>query len=77
MEIEIIKSSGRAMCRGDCKMNPEYVDEKGNIKKGNSCAKITIWGAKGGASAFYCRDCIDTLYEDVRKILNPKLWLFQ
>lgn len=78
MKITIIKASGRALCRGPrCEKKPEFVKDNGNIIKDSRCAKVSIWGAQGGSTAFYCRDCIDKLYEDVRKILNPKLWVFQ
>lgn len=77
MRIKLIKASGRAKCRNrDCKNKEEYINENGRIKKDTTCAAITMDSAAGYNTSYYCRDCIDTVYEDIRKILNPKLWVF-
>jgi hypothetical protein len=75
MKISIEKASGTQICRGTCKKDPKYT-ESGRIKNGTSCARIQIESAKGKTSAFYCRDCIDKVYLDVKMILNPALWVF-
>lgn len=76
MKISIEKASGTQICRGiACKKDPKYID-KDRIKNGTSCARITVGSAKGRAHAFYCRDCIDKVYMDVKMILNPALWVF-
>jgi len=77
MRIQLIKASGRALCRSkDCKRLPEYVSEKGRIKSGTTCVAITMDSAAGFNTSYYCRDCVDKLYEDLKKILNPALWVF-
>jgi hypothetical protein len=77
MKIELEKSSGRAKCRSrTCKKKPEYISENGRIKAGTTCVAITMDSAAGWNTSYYCRDCVDQLYEDIRKILNPKLWVF-
>ena len=77
MKIELEKSSGRAKCRAfNCKELPEYISEGGRIKSGTTCVAITMDSAGGYNTSYYCRDCIDKLYDDIRKILNPKLWVF-
>jgi hypothetical protein len=77
MKIELEKSSGRGKCRsGYCKQNPEYISENGRIKAGTTCVAITMRSAAGRNVSYYCRECVDQLYEDVKKILNPKLWVF-
>ena len=77
MKITLEKASGRSKCRCDkCKRLPEYVDEKGIIKKDSTCAAIKTDSCSGSHVSFYCRDCINILYEDIRLILNPKLWIF-
>lgn len=77
MRITLEKASGRAICRrGNCAKKPEYISDKGTIIKGTTCAWISISSAGGGASACYCRDCIDIIYDEMKKILNPKLWVF-
>jgi hypothetical protein len=77
MKIQLEKASGSAKCRGpNCTDNPAYISEKGRIKKDTTCVGITIRSAAGSNTSYYCRECIDKLYEDMRKILNPKLWIF-
>ena len=77
MKIELEKSSCRAICRNHlCKQNPDYINEGGRIKSGTTCAVIRMWSAAGWNRSFYCRECIDQIYFDMKKILNPKLWSF-
>ena len=76
MKIGIEKASGRAVCRHhQCKGKPEYI-EKGRIKKGATCAVISTGAADGWHASYYCRDCIDIIFQDMKTILNPKLWIF-
>ena len=71
MRIELIKASGRALCRSEeCKKLPEYVTEKGRIKTDTTCVAITMGSAAGWNTSYYCRDCVDKLYLDIKKILN-------
>ena len=78
MQVKLEKASGRAKCRHpQCKQLPEYINDKGRIKKDTTCAVIWADSATGWNSSYYCRDCIDTIHNDIRKILNPKLWAFQ
>lgn len=77
MRINLEKASGKAKCRsGKCRKLPEYIDDKGRIKAETTCAAIGTDSASGWHTSYYCRDCIDQLYDDIRKILNPKLWVF-
>lgn len=77
MRIELEKASGASKCRGpDCSMNPDYLTDKGRIKRGTTCVAITMGSAAGYNTSYYCRDCIDKIYDDIRKVLNPKLWVF-
>ena len=82
MKIELIKASGRCLCRGiSCPANPEHVAIVGRygdkkIVKGTTCAAISMWSAGGWNTSYYCRDCIQIIHDEMRKILNPKLWAF-
>jgi len=77
MEISLEKASGRTKCRHlRCVNKQEYINEKGRIKKGTICAAIATDGAAGYHTSYYCRDCIDLIYIDIKKILNPALWAF-
>jgi hypothetical protein len=77
MKITLEKASGRAICRYPrCSENPEYINDMGYIKKGTVCAWIAIGSAGGGASACYCRECLEKVHDDIRMSLNPKLWAF-
>lgn len=78
MNIVVQKSNGRAPCRHfECAGNPEYINSKGKITKGTICAIITIDSAGGYNSSYYCRDCIDKIYLQVKTSLNSKLWAFK
>lgn len=78
MKIALEKASGRTKCRGQCKNNPEFisVDSRGRriIIKGTTCAAISMNSSAGYTTSYFCRDCIDKLYIDMKTILNPKLW---
>jgi hypothetical protein len=77
LKIEIEKASGKAICRyTSCASNPDYIKD-GRIIKGTDCARIIMFTAAGGASAFYCRDCLDKILFDVKIALNSKLWAFK
>jgi hypothetical protein len=78
MKIELVKASGKAMCRNrSCKCKIEFINPKSyRIKKDTTCAAITMESAAGWNTSYYCRDCIEIIYEDMKKILNPKLWIF-
>jgi len=77
MQIKLEKASGRAICRHlDCKRKPEYINESGRIIKGTICCKISVGTAAGWFSAFYCRDCLEKIHDEIREKLNPKLWIF-
>ena len=77
MRIELEKSSGRAKCRNSkCKKNTKFISEAGRILKDTTCVAITMDSAAGYNTSYYCRECVDEIYDDIRKILNPKLWSF-
>lgn len=77
MKISLEKSSGRGICRfHGCKKNPLYIAPSGRIIKDTICAAITMSSAAGYHTSFYCRECVDQLYTDIKKILNPQLWSF-
>ena len=77
MKITLIKSSGRCLCRNStCEKKTEYITKSGRIKKDTTCAAIDMDSAAGYNTSYYCRDCIDKIYDDIKKILNPKLWVF-
>ena len=77
MKIILEKSSGRAICRYyGCKKNPLYIGKSGRILKDTICAAITMDSAAGHNTSYYCRECVDKLYVDIKTILNPQLWVF-
>lgn len=71
------KASGRSICRGrNCKCLPEFIKE-GKILKGTNCAAITIFGAGGGVTAYYCEDCIEDVILTLKKELDLNLLAFK
>jgi len=78
MNLGVKKSGGRHKCRNrTCKQNPEYINDNGRIKKDTTCAWVSIDDAGGGATAYYCRECIDVIHMKMRQILNPQLWVLK
>ncbi len=78
MRLGLAKGTGRRKCRNPtCKKNPQYINDQGRIKKDTTCVWIEVQDAGGYAQAYYCRDCINEIYERMKKILNPNLWVFQ
>lgn len=78
MHLGIEKSNGKAKCRyHKCEKNPTYISSKGRILKGTTCAVITLDSAAGMNSSYYCRECINKIYIEMKMILNPNLWAFQ
>jgi hypothetical protein len=81
MELKIISASGRAICRGEhCKGLPEFIIKLGvfrynnnRIRKDTQCLMITMWSAAGGTTAYYCSDCMNNIYVEMRSVLDPKL----
>ncbi len=70
-------NSGRKKCRYDkCDKDPKYVGNNGRILKGTTCAWISVQDAGGSSLGYYCRGCIDKIYSDLKRILDPKLWIF-
>lgn len=84
MLVQLIIANGKCQCRNpQCTKNPEYIitnknwpTRPGRIKKGTTCASIRLDSANGWNTSYYCRDCLVALHDEVRKVLNPKLWLF-
>jgi hypothetical protein len=77
MKIALEKSSGKSKCRNkDCKKKPDFISDTGRIKSQTTCVAMTMESAAGFNTSYYCRDCIEQLYSDLKKVLNPALWVF-
>lgn len=71
------KASGRSICRGrNCKKLAEFIAD-GKIIKGATCAAISVSGAAGGVTAYYCEDCIEDVITMLKKELDPNLRAFK
>ncbi len=61
-----------------CPRNPLYFDniigDVHYIKKGTMCLTIKL---SNGGYEIYCKDCIDILYQQLRPVLDSKLWAFK
>jgi hypothetical protein len=77
MRLGLEKASGKSKCRHEnCSHNPEFITDKGRIKAGTTCVWISTQGPSGWHTSYYCRDCVSKIYEEMKKILNPNLWIF-
>jgi hypothetical protein len=81
MKIEIIKAPlGEYCLHHACTRDKRYVSPKGRIKRNTTIAKLTIpFKSKSypQRTVYYCRNCIEQILFDARKILDPKLWIFK
>lgn len=78
MKLQVTKANGKQMCRYQlCSRNPDYISKTGRIKSGSTCVEIRLDSAAGYNSSYYCRECIDKIYIEMKKVLNPDLWIFQ
>jgi hypothetical protein len=66
--IEIVKASGRSYCRGG-QTNCIAAFPK-HIPKDSKALKISIYGAGGGATAFYCEKCMIPVLDLFAKVIN-------
>jgi len=77
MYAALEKASGRSICRGrNCKCLPAFIKDS-KIIKGTNCAAITIYGAAGGVTAYYCEDCIEDVIATLKKELDLNLLAFK
>ena len=77
MRAYLEKASGRSICRGsNCKCLPEFIKED-KIVKGTNCAAISISGAGGVVTAYYCEDCIEDVILTLKKELDLNLLAFK
>lgn len=71
MKITIEKATGTQKCRYQkCDKNPLYITAKGRIITGSTCANIRLNSAGGNNSSYYCRECVDKIYIELKSILN-------
>ena len=88
IEITTVSIEGFECANPNCKHLPEYIEYLGDknieyheyiIKPNTVCARITSNNASKiiGFTEFYCRDCIDDLYQMIKSKLDTNLWAFQ
>ena len=78
-EVYALDDNGFVCGNKKCPHLPEYHDKILRtyfIKRGTMVLDICIPGVQG-AYAVYCRSCIDTLYHEVKPLLDTKLWAFK
>lgn len=76
IQIQRLQSTGIHCANRNCKHNPEYmINILGNvwyIKVDTPVALVLM----SGSVEYYCRDCIDFLYQYLKGKLDSKLWAF-
>lgn len=78
IDIDIRKclSAGVKCDNPNCKKLPELFDRVLNtfyLKEGVTYAAIYL----GGKVDYYCRDCIDEVYNFIKSKMDSKLWIFK
>jgi hypothetical protein len=71
----------------NCQHLPEYIEyiprqslwvgEKYYLKAGTTCAVISLSGFHIDTNEYYCRGCIDEVYQMIKSKMDTKLWAFQ
>lgn len=61
MSASIEVASGKAYCRGGCGTK---------IPQGAKCLKVHVYGAGGGATAFYCEKHMKVVLDSFAKAIN-------
>jgi hypothetical protein len=68
--------SGASCCNPTCSHNTKYHDHiLGNVyylKYNTPCLFIEM----SGTFEYYCKDCVDIVYQNLKPALDSKLWLF-
>lgn len=76
IQIHRLQSTGIHCTNKECKRNPNYmINILGSvwyIKVDTPVAIVMM----GGTAEYYCRDCIDWLYQYLKTKLDSKLWAF-
>jgi hypothetical protein len=77
-EVYKLNWAGQECENQDCKHSPEYhehiIGDNYFIKQGTIVVRLLF---TTGNSEFYCRDCIDIVYMDLKSALDSKLWAFK
>ena len=81
-ELYKIHHSYMTACWGaNCKKLPQYIDNGAGgqsfIKKDTIFLILTLVKGFESIKSYYCRDCIDVIYRDLKPILDHKLWTLQ
>lgn len=72
--VQLVIASGKSICRGHTKKclfkdwNRRGIQHK--IAKGSRALQISVYGAGGGATAFYCDECMKPILELFKNILE-------
>jgi hypothetical protein len=75
IKVEVCACFARC-CNTNCQRSSEYhytiLENSHWIKQGTVCARIQI----ENRVEYYCRDCIDEIYNLIKSKLDSKLWIF-
>lgn len=77
IDIRKVGYSGMKCDNYHCSHDPELFDKVINthfMKEGTIYARIFL--ASGNVD-YYCRNCIDQVYQNIKSKLDTKLWVFQ
>ena len=81
--------TNQLFCDNDnCKHLPEYTDyhkswfanapgPQWTIKEGSICAMVGMKGSWVSSANYYCRDCIDDIYQLIKSQMDTNLWAFK
>lgn len=70
MIAEIVIATGKSHCRGGSESC--HFKYPRHITKGSKALRIQIYGAGGGATAFYCVDCMKPILKTFEEILSKE-----
>ncbi len=76
-ELRVVDWSGGGCDNPECSQLLEFHDRILNtyfLKQGTTCLEIWSYGSE---PEYYCRSCIDVLYQKLKPILDTRLWAFK
>lgn len=70
--FEIVRATGKSACRGNEKGCIAKKDTRHWLKmipKGSEALVVSVYGAGGAVSAYYCEVCLFTVIEQMEKVI--------
>lgn len=71
--FKTVTASGKSICRGHdqkCIAVIPHNDYRKMIPKGTKALEVSVYGAGGGATVYYCEVCLHSVLEAMRSVIE-------